>query len=450
MTGPEQILDQTLAAARREGRSRGRFSHAWAIPAPWLGSQASQPLVAEVEWQLTADGDTRIQAFVTDQPLDTASTTDQTLSERAAAHGAALIDLGAPLALAPVHIPKPWGQEIWYTGIEARGLSEVCTATGSSPLPWVLALAPVRLTGSASELCLLKTLDPLPEPVYGDLYLELHEEKQEVYVVTHVDPQAWPDGVGGIRCGLAPEKRREYADEQSLRQAFLTAVQDYEAVRRRIDARFDERRQTAGIGLNDPVPPALLAQWQQDLPAALRNEEVQKRAVMESFTAIRPLKVGDLVALPTRTPHSLLHGVRVIEFQTPVYERQIIAFAQKVLTQNHWDSAEAIARMHIDAPPDSAPEVLADGADRRVERVVRFDSFNVWRVTLSAGMDLTLPQAPHLLCMGIQGRVQLGGLQCGGLQLGPEQAALIPPGLGGKTALRALDDSLLLLAGPDI
>ena len=42
--------------------------------------------------------------------------------------GFPLFDLNAPIPLQPIAIPKPWGQEIWYTGIEQRGVAEVGVA----------------------------------------------------------------------------------------------------------------------------------------------------------------------------------------------------------------------------------------------------------------------------------------------------------------------------------
>ena len=32
-----------------------------------------------------------------------------------------ILKLNTPLSLAPVEIEKPWGKELWYTGIEKRG-----------------------------------------------------------------------------------------------------------------------------------------------------------------------------------------------------------------------------------------------------------------------------------------------------------------------------------------
>lgn len=332
--------------------------------------------------------------------------------------GEHVVPLDEPLRLAPVHIPKPWGQEIWLTGIEARGESGVVTDAGVLPLSQYLALAPRRLIRHA-PLVLLKVLDPRPEPMIGDLYFEVHENKQEVYVVTHVDPQAWPDGRGRIRFGMNAARRRAYADDSRLRRDYLTAVRDYEQVRRAIDAG-------------------------QSVPA---GRERELRAAMESFTALRELDVGDVVVVPNWLPHSLQHGVRVIEFQTPTYERYIISFAQKVLTQDHWDSAAAVARMRLDAPAPPAFERLAAG----VERIVQFNDFQVWRVTLEPGSDFTVPAHPsYLLCMGVRGDTLLGSLS-----LGAEQAAFVPATALACSPRPCLRNSgngpaVVLMAAPDL
>lgn len=330
-----------------------------------------------------------------------------------------VVRLDEPLLLEPAEVAKPWGREIWLSGIEARGESAVRTAAGPLPLSQYLALAPRRLCGGA-PLVLLKILDPRPEPVFGDLYFETHEEKQEIYVVTHVDPAAWPDGTGAIRFGMNQALRRRYADDARLRRDYLAAVKAYEQVRRAID---------------DAADPQAAAQ------------EPALRAAMNAFTELRPLRVGDVVVVPTWLPHSLQHGVRVIEFQTPTYERYIISFAQKVLTQDHWDSAAAIARMRLDAPPPEPFRKIGEQA----ECIVSFDDFRVWRITLAAGAAFDLPRHPsYVLCAGVRGSVTLGSLD-----VPPEQAAFVPAlALHGaqppRLRNRGSDDAIVLLAAPDL
>ncbi len=316
----------------------------------------------------------------------------------------------APVRLIPVHIPKPWGQEIWFTGMEARGESQVMVGDTHVPLSVYLADNPALLAKHEPVL-LLKVLDPKPEPVLGDLYFEVHEEKQEVYVVTHVDPSVWPDGVGGIRLGMNQDVRKTYPDAHTFRTAYLDSVKRYEKIRRDIDERGAK------------------------VPAEV---EAAARAAMDQFAAIQPLTVGDVVKVPTWTPHSLLHGVRVVEFQTPTYERFIISFAQQVQTQNHWDSDRAIAQMHIDAPVPEVFEQVSPG----IERVARFDNFNVWRVDLAIAAPLILPQhIPYAVCMALSDDVATADVT-----LRAEQASFVPHAALPKTTLAGTGK--LLIAAP--
>ena len=247
------------------------------------------------------------------------------------------------MRLIPVDITKPWGKEIWYSGMEARGESQVQLGGQQLPLSVYLKSDPARLSRGTPVL-LLKVLDPKPQPVLGDLYFEVHETKQEVYVVTHIDPGAWPDGVGGIRLGMNQDKRAQYDNANAFRAAYLRAVKSYEHVRRQID--------------------------EQGADISTADEELA-RTRMDSFTNLLPLRVGDVVRVPTWTPHSLLHGVRVVEFQTATYERFIISFAQQVVTQKHWDSEHAIANMLLEAPPRESFEAVSEG----IERIASFSDF---------------------------------------------------------------------------
>ncbi len=318
------------------------------------------------------------------------------------------IDPSTPVKLEPVTVPKPWGREIWHSAIEARGESAVRTGAGSVPLSHYLEAA-----GIAAPVILLKELDPHPTPVLGDLYFEVHERKREVYVVTAIDRTAWPDGRGRIRLGMDQARRQCYADDHAFRAAYLAAVQAYEVERRAIDA------------------------GQRPAGAAER----QLRAAMEAFTACASLQVGDVVTVPPWTPHALQHGVRVVEFQTPTYERHIISFAQKVVTQDHWDSEHAIARMNLSPPPPPPLEPVAAG----VERVAAFEEFGVWRTALRPERTIALPDAPYALCMAIGGPVQVGSLR-----LAAEEACLAPRASLRHSGLRAEQGAVCLVAAPGL
>ena len=136
------------------------------------------------------------------------------------------INLEAPVMLAPVYIEKPWGREIWYTGIEKRGESSVVMENNNSiPISLFLSLAPKQLPNSKLPV-LLKVLDPKPVKSLGNLYLEVHEEKEEVYIVTNIDPRAWPDGVGIMRYGVDQIARQSYGSDQQFRAEYLSSVQE--------------------------------------------------------------------------------------------------------------------------------------------------------------------------------------------------------------------------------
>jgi len=133
------------------------------------------------------------------------------------------LDTTAPLPLIPVIVPKAWGREIWFTGIEARGVVGVGSSDAQVPLPWVLA-ARRQQFGDVTAPVLVKVLAPSPSADVGDLYFEVHEDKEEVYVVTAVDRTCWPDHWGRVRYGFDPAQRKRLGDT-GFRMAFATAAQ---------------------------------------------------------------------------------------------------------------------------------------------------------------------------------------------------------------------------------
>ena len=223
-----------------------------------------------------------------------------------------------------------------------------------------------------------------------------------------MDREAWPDGTGYIRYGFCPQRIAATGSESAFRQAYRDTVAAYEAVRRRID------------DLADPSA----------VPSQLREEELRLREAMDAYTHRRPLRVGDVVVVPLNMPHSLQHGVRTIEFQTPVYERKILSFAQRVLTQEHWDTDEAVAIMRLQ-PPDPVPfETLPAAGGVRCERIVDFEDFEVRRIRIDPGSACRLDcDDSYSLLMGVEGRFAVNGVP-----IGPEQALLLPAGAPAEIA----------------
>ncbi len=316
----------------------------------------------------------------------------------------AKVCLSEPLQLETLSIPKPWGQEVWYTAVEERGVCSV----GGIPLPWLIHCFPDYVTGMAGDTSpiLLKILDPHPQPVYGDLYFEMHSEKTEVYIVTHVDKDAWPDGKGEIRYGFDRNKIEQYASTAEFKRAYLAAVTDYQTTRREIDEQFDTFRTQQGFEPGDPVSPERLSAWQERLPRSLRQLEADKRKRMEAFAGIRYLQVGDVVNVQPFTPHSLQHGVRVIEFQTPHYERFILSFAQKVLTQDEWDTEAALDQMVISPTWRSTfdPHEVQGTTE---ENIASFQEFNVRRLTINPGHTFESEADGYQLVIAVKGHIRV-------------------------------------------
>jgi hypothetical protein len=389
------------------------------------------------------DSGCALRLIVTDQLTQAATcNTTWTLQQIADHLDAAIVDLAMPLGLEPVHIPKPWGQEIWFTGVEARGVCQFSQRGRAVPIPWIVQICGSLLRGAAGDqLVLLKILDPLPEAVFGDLYVELHEKKQEVYVVTNIDNVAWPSGIGGIRFGFDQQKRQQYDNDEAFRAAYLAAVRRYRDVRVAIDKALDDMRVLSGVALDAPVTAGQQKVWLAAVQPGLVLAEQSLRLDMDSFYGQLPLKLGDVVKVPCFVPHSLQHGVRTIEFQTPVYERKILSFAQKVLTQSSWDTEQAMTLCGVGPVQAGQLQLLDAQAGTVVERIVDFDAFEVFRITLTDGASLVLetlcPHRDYAVVMTVSGVAQVAARE-----LPPSAALLLPPGCPDWT-LRAVGGEIV-------
>lgn len=448
ISAPEPYLDAHLDSIRESGivQANGLFACRFVLKQAWLEGKPDIELWALYEYRLDAQ-DEKIRLLISNnvshiEPLLAGEQID--IDELAEQLHTPVLALDDAIKLGTVSIAKPWGKEIWYTGVEKRGVSTATDGRWNVDLPWLIACVPERLFNNQMEIVLLKVLDPLPDEVYGDLYFELHEKKQEVYVVTHVDKTAWPDGVGGIRFGFCPEKKQAFSCSDEFLLAYRKAVDAYRRVRVEIDSIVDRKRLADGIELNAPVSAEQLKKWLQDLSPQLIEKEGQLRSVMDSYTNLVPLKLGDVVRIPCFVPHSLLHGVRTIEFQTPVYERKILSFGQKVLTQASWDTEDAMRLIKTDNPELQPFEIIMQSEQLLVEKIVDFDDFEVLRIRLSPGAVYThISTAKYALAIGVMGHCTVGALT-----LKEEEACLIPADTKSNISLSAGSTGLILLSLP--
>ena len=336
-----------------------------------------------------------------------------------------ILKIDAPLVLKTIDIEKPWGKEIWYTGIEKRGLSSVTDGINDAPLPWILSVAPNRLAaGKEKQINLLKILDPLPDPAFGDLYFELHEKKQEVYVVVDIDKNSWPQEFGGVRYGFDDATKNTFSSKINFYDAYKKAVEKYRQIRRAIDDQLDNYRIQEGFTLNEALPSSIISKWMTLIPGDWLSQEEELRAQMNSFTSILPVKVGDVIKIPLLTPHGLLHGVRVVEFQNPVYERLILSFNQKTLTQDHWDTEKALSIMTELVKPFPQLKVIKEDTGYIIEEVAVFEEFKVLRLILTAKSSCRLSvNKNYKLLLVIEGNIS-----CNGTVAHKECGLLLPAG----------------------
>jgi hypothetical protein len=332
--------------------------------------------------------------------------------------------------LSPVRIPKPWGQEVWFTGIEERGISKIELAPQEeSILPILLAsLGPGAIRTQGRLPILLKILDPDPNPRTGSLYFELHQEKQEVYIVSKVHPEAWPDGVGKMKYGLNQRQRVNFKSLEDYKKAFKNLCQDYEACRAEIEKEWDKKKSALGMNLSEGISGSVLESWNQTLPRELAERELTLQKQIDQFTGWLDLTVGDVVKVQKTVPHSLQHGITVIEFQTPVYERYIITFNQKVLTQNHWDIDKAFEIMTMEEPLPQNLKIIDQNDSILMEEAVSFDTFDVVRVhQKKPEWTMDLSKYGHGLIFALKGKIEVHGASK--LVLNSGEACFLPAAL---------------------
>ena len=367
--------------------------------------------------------------------------------------GAAVVSPQETMRLDVLQIPKPWGYEGWYTGVEKRGVALIHDRFGRTELPYALGLFPEPLLNGADEqLILLKTLNPVREEVLGDLYLEMHEKKWEVYVVTALDPQAWPSGKGEILAGLNPEVISRYRErygenwsEPCLRD-FQEQIREYEIIRRELDQLLDRLKQEVGLSESKAISPEQITELEQKLPDDLRKEEKELRQKAYAYIGRVSVEVGDVVTFPALQVHSLQHGIRVIEFQTPHYERLIVMFAQKVLTQNHWDTDRAMDLINTEPYRLPVPQLFMEEGGYLEERIVDFPDFSSERIRMDENISRKFQcEGRYHLIICVKGKLSLESQSGSNLELLPEEAVFLPASSSFYRITNSGTDSMIFL-----
>lgn len=404
--------------------------------------------------------------FVVGESILTPELTAKTYRDVAELHqfieerlGLKWLSLSQGFELCPVHIPKPWGEEIWHTGIEERGVSTAQQGNQKIPLPYVLSLFPKALVGGDEHnLILLKILAPLPTSDGGDLYFELHEQKKEVYVVSEVSGSDYPNGVGEMKLGINQDIYRRFANESEFKRAMLKALIHYKHT-------FDEtykaiemlwRKQSKEQGSLSPlpnihVPPAEYFELLKTLPENIQQKLKEDYAMVEHFCHFEKVQPGDVITVNSLVPHSLLHGVRVVEFQTPHYERLILSFNQKVITQEGWDSEQAVSVMDTtEQGKNKNLTIIEESENLKLEKIATFEDFTVHRMHFknSGARYNYLSRGFYFLIICLQGKIKLLFPDDESLILTPEKSFFVSANCKQLTIENMDEESLFLQSIP--
>ena len=158
------------------------------------------------------------------------------------------------------------------------------------------------------------------------------------------------------------------------------------------------------------------------------------------------VKKGDIVSFPAYQIHSLQHGVKVIEFQTPHYERLIVMFGQKVITQDYWDSEEALNKIlpEVYKPPNL--NILYKSEGIFLERFVDFPHFTADRLYLNPNMiwKENLKNQYHILII-ISGQAIIENEIGVTIRLNLEEAVFIPISMRQYKIKNSGDETLVCL-----
>ena len=267
-----------------------------------------------------------------------------------------------------------------------------------------------------------------------------------------LDPQAWPSGKGEILAGLNPEVISRYRErygenwsEPCLRD-FQEQIREYEIIRRELDQLLDRLKKEVGLSESEAISPEQMTELEQKLPEDLRQKEKELRQKAYAYIGRVSVEVGDVVTFPALQVHSLQHGIRVIEFQTPHYERLIVMFAQKVLTQNHWDTDRAMDLINTEPYRLPEPQLLTEEDGYLEERIVDFPDFSSERIRMDENISRKFQcEGRYHLIICVKGKLRLESQSGSSLELLPEEAVFLPASTSFYRVTNSGADSMIFL-----
>ena len=184
----------------------------------------------------------------------------------------------------------------------------------------------------------------------------------------------------------------------------------------------------------------------EKISTELSTQEMSLRNKAADFVGDYPVKVGDIVSFPVLQIHSLRHGIKVIEFQTPHYERLIVMSAQKVLTQKHWDTGNALSKILPEVYQKPELKKLHKSAGILVERFVDFPQFTADRISLDNEQTLDVQLGgQYQLLINVSGQAAVFPENGQAVFLNPEEALFLPVGMVSYRLKNTGDSQLICL-----
>lgn len=330
---------------------------------------------------------------------------------------------GWPLPLIPYAEPKPWGGvpkegipglisarasligEYWLSSTESGKSAQVLLPGHEQPalLADLIRANPGAMLGDrvvaqyGATPLLVKYLTPGQQPRLSDLSRQVHDTKNELWVVARVTSPR-PE----IVLGFNPEKLARFRqggqiDRAAFLDSFAQALAAFGLVLREANdalmkAGFGEALRRTGnttVLLETLVKTGNHQEWCSWLDRLLAVE-----GEVDTFYNYLPVNVGQIIQVPAGTVHALMHGVEVIEPQIsgrtlPLEDgaRYPVRYAHGVDARGHLTSIEkhevneVFSALSLDAPLQ--PVMFAPNAE-----LGRFSGLEVSSLVLSDDKEL--------------------------------------------------------------
>ncbi|MDD3088597.1 MAG: hypothetical protein PHT95_01445 [Candidatus Omnitrophica bacterium] len=307
---------------------------------------------------------------------------------------------GEPFYVLPYKEPKVWGiegiGEYWY-GAEAGQKSSIAVTTdGEIPMDTLVSSSPDTLLGAdvvrmfGPRMPLVKILTPA-----GRLSVQFHDAKNELWIVTSASGSN-----PSIVLGFSESSVSKYGEK--VTDEYRKALNDYgKALNALIDTLekngFKDELTRCG---NARVAAERVLSGGASIAAALKDYDSAEEA-MSWFYNIKPVKVGDVIPIPSGTMHALGSGVEIVEPQIagptqsledgatyPV--RYYFPGYERPGSQKKLDTDRA-GEMRKGVTDDEKPSILRSGSGCTVERLpggFEDKGLEVHRITLGTGVSI--------------------------------------------------------------